>query len=93
MLSAPPARRAALFADDKGRTGDPFDPLKTGIDHVAFEVAGRAELDSRMNRLDRLAVSHSRVRAVGHSSFVSVQDPDGIQIELWLTITAQGRCA
>jgi hypothetical protein len=27
------------------------------------------------------------VREIGHSSFVSLEDPDGIQIELWLTIT------
>jgi len=29
-----------------GRTGDSFDPLRTGLDHVAFDVADRAELDS-----------------------------------------------
>lgn len=43
-----------------GRMGDSFDPLRTGLDHVAFEVADRAELDSWMARLDHLAVSHSR---------------------------------
>ena len=26
-------------------------------------------------------------RELGHSRFVSLEDPDGIQIELWLTIT------
>jgi glyoxylase I family protein len=70
-----------------GRTGDSFDPLRTGLDHVAFEVADRAEPDSWIARLDRLAVSHSPVRELAHSSFVSLQDPDGVQIELWLTIT------
>jgi catechol 2,3-dioxygenase-like lactoylglutathione lyase family enzyme len=76
-----------------GRTGDAFDPLRTGLDHVAFEVADRAELDSWIARLDHLAVSHSPVRELGHSSFVSLQDPDGIQIELWLTITPHSPAA
>jgi glyoxylase I family protein len=51
-----------------GRTGDAFDPLRTGLGHVAYEVAGRAELDSWIARLDHLAVSHSPVRELGHSS-------------------------
>lgn len=71
-----------------GRTGDSFDPLRTGLDHLAFEVTDRAELDSWTAHLDRLAVAHSPVRDLGHSTFVSLEDPDGIQIELWLTITA-----
>ena len=51
------------------RTGDAFDPLRTALDHVAFEVVDCAELDSWIARLDHLAVSHSPVRELGHSSF------------------------
>ena len=47
-----------------GRTGDAFDPLRTGLDHVAFEVVDRAELDSWIARLDHLAgVPFSGARA------------------------------
>ena len=70
-----------------GRSGDAFDPLRTGLDHIAFEVADRAEFGSWTANLDRLGVGHSPVRELGHASFVSLEDPDGIQIELWLTIT------
>jgi glyoxylase I family protein len=56
------------------RSGDAFDPRHTGIDHIAFEVA-------------ELGVAHSPVRELGHSCFVSLEDPDRVQIELWLTIT------
>jgi glyoxylase I family protein len=69
------------------RTGDAFDPRRTGLDHIAFEVADRAELTSWTAHLDALGVGHSPVRDLGHASFVSVEDPDGVQIELWLTIT------
>jgi len=74
------------LCNDAGRTGDSFDPLRTGMDHFALEVA-RAELDSRTAHLDHLGVAHSPVRELGHSSFLSLQDPDGIQIELRLTTT------
>jgi glyoxylase I family protein len=70
-----------------GRSGDAFDPLRTGLDHIAFEVTDRSELASWMTRLDRLGVDHSPMRELGHSAFVSLEDPDGVQIELWLTIT------
>jgi len=76
-----------------GRTGDAFDPLRTGLDHVAYEVADRAELDSWIARLDHRAVSHSPVRELGHLSFVSPRDPDGVQVELWLTITPHSPAA
>ncbi len=36
---------------------------------------------------DASPLSYSPVRELGHSSFVSLEDPDGVQIELWLTIT------
>jgi glyoxylase I family protein len=70
-----------------GRTCDSFDPSRTGLDHLAFEVANRTELGSWTAHLDLLGVARSPVRELGHSSFVSFEDPDGIQIELWLTIT------
>jgi catechol 2,3-dioxygenase-like lactoylglutathione lyase family enzyme len=75
------------LCEHRDRTGDSFDPLRTGLDHLALEVADRSELDSWMTHLDQLGVAHSPVRELGHSCFVSLQDPDGIQIELWLTIT------
>ena len=75
------------LCDHPGRSGDAFDPRRTGLDHIAFEVADHAELTSWMTHLDELGVAHSPLRELGHSRFVSLEDPDGIQIELWLTIT------
>jgi hypothetical protein len=53
----------------------------------ALEVADRAGLDSRTAHLGHLGIGRSPVRALGHSSFLSLQDPAGIQIELRLTTT------
>jgi glyoxylase I family protein len=86
LLHQPSGFLLSLCGHPSG-TGDAFDPRRTGLDHIAFEVAGRAELTAWMAHLDALGVGHSPVRELGHASFVSLEDPDGVQIELWLTIT------
>jgi len=70
----------------QGRSDDRFSPFRTGLDHVAFEVASQAALDGWMDHLDSEGVDHSPVRDLGHSRFVSFEDPDGIQLEIWLTL-------
>ena len=65
------------------RTGDLFDPQRTGLDHVALTVDGREALDAWAARLDEAGVEHSPVRDVGYAEFVSFCDPDGIAWELW----------
>ncbi|MGW7672703.1 VOC family protein [Streptomyces sp. NPDC054775] len=67
------------------RTADPFDPRRTGLDHVALAVGDEEELARWTLRLDGLGVAHSPTRRFGGSVFVSLEDPDGIQIELWAT--------
>lgn len=47
------------LCEHRDRTGDSFDPLRTGLDHVAFEVTARAELDSWVEHFDRLGIAHS----------------------------------
>jgi glyoxylase I family protein len=71
----------------------PFGLRRTGLDHIAFEVADRAELTSWIAHLDELGVAHSPVRELGYSCFVSLEDPDRVQIELWLTITPHSPAA
>ena len=64
------------------RSGDEFDPSRTGLDHFALAVAGRGALDEWTARLGGLGAAHSPVRDIGYAEFVSVFDPDGIQWEL-----------
>ncbi|MFF3916477.1 VOC family protein [Streptomyces sp. NPDC001852] len=67
------------------RSGDMFDPSRTGLDHVSLGVSDRAALHSWARHLDDLGVPHSPVRDAGHAEFISVADPDGIAWELWAT--------
>ena len=72
--------------DHPEKSGDRFVPARTGLDHLAFEVPEERGLDEWMANLDQLGVGHSPVRDLGNSKFISLEDPDGIQIELWHTI-------
>ena len=65
--------------------GDGFDERRNGLDHIAFAVADRADLDTWAAWLDEQGVEHSGVRDVtSPMPFATVvfRDPDHIQLEL-----------
>ena len=69
-----------------GNDGNQFDEARTGLDHVALNVASRAELDAWTRRLDELGIEHSGVRAADEPfpfATVVFRDPDNIQLELF----------
>lgn len=67
-----------------GNTGEPFDEARTGLDHVSFNAATRAELEAWVARLDQLGVGHSGIRELTEPfpfATVVFRDPDNIQLE------------
>jgi glyoxylase I family protein len=86
LLQHPESMFHVSLYNTDGRTGDRFSNLRTGLDHFALGVASDEELHSWIDHLDALDVDHSPVRDLGHARFVSLEDPDGVQIELWVTI-------
>ena len=72
---------------DKHETnqGERFDEGRTGLDHVAFHVADRAELDAWVEHFDRQGVPHSGIKEFTEPfpfAIVVFRDPDNIQLEL-----------
>ncbi|OBF29305.1 glyoxalase [Mycobacterium sp. ACS1612] len=69
-----------------GNDGRAFDEARTGLDHVGFNVASRAELEAWAAWLDELGVEHSGIRS-GDQPFpfatLVFRDPDNIQLELF----------
>ncbi len=65
-------------------SSEAFDHRRTGLDHLALKVSDQAELDAWIAHLDQLGVAHSPVRVLDLGRFVSLEDPDGIQLELWV---------
>jgi catechol-2,3-dioxygenase len=56
---------------------------RVGLDHVAFGVADRAELERWARRLDELGVAHGEIKDASYGSGLSFRDSDGIALELF----------
>jgi glyoxylase I family protein len=62
---------------------DPFDPRRRGLDHLAFSVASRDELEQWATDLTRAGVQHSGVIDVPPGGILNLKDPDGIALALF----------
>jgi glyoxylase I family protein len=62
----------------------PFDSVTTGLDHVSFAVAARADLDAAVDALDDAGIAHGEVIELSDAglAILSFQDPDDINLEL-----------
>ena len=60
-------------------SGEPFSEVRTGLDHIEFEVTSLDELAAWRGRLERAGVAHSGA----HDHIVTFRDPDNIQLELY----------
>ncbi len=65
-------------------SGEEFDPTRTGLDHVCFQVGDVNALAEWAGHLDRHRIENSGVYAMEGTPFflLTFDDPDGIQLEL-----------
>ena len=63
---------------------DRFDETRVGLDHLAFGVTDRAELDAWVAHFDSLGVTHTGVIEAHFGDTVVIRDPDNMQLELFL---------
>ncbi|AFC47902.1 MULTISPECIES: VOC family protein [Mycobacterium] len=59
-----------------------FDENRVGLDHIAFRLTTRDELDSAAAHLDDLGVTHEPIKDIGPSYILEFRDPDNIALEL-----------
>jgi len=70
---------------------DPFDETRVGLDHLAFGVADREELEVWSHRLTSAGVVHSPIAAANSIRGAAVlvfRDPDNIQLEFFFDPSA-----
>lgn len=67
-----------------GNDGSEFDERRVGLDHLAFNVATREELDGWLERLDQLGIAHSGITEQEPWDVLVCRDPDNIQLEFFL---------
>ena len=60
-----------------------FDPTMAGMDHVAFSVSTRDELDEWAARFDREGITHSGAIDIPTGGILNFKDPDGIALALF----------
>jgi catechol 2,3-dioxygenase-like lactoylglutathione lyase family enzyme len=75
------------LAQHRHGSQDLFDETRVGLDHLAFAVADRAELDGWATRLADLAVVHSPAvpaNSILGATVLVLRDPDNIQLEFFV---------
>ena len=61
---------------------DRFDEDRTGLDHLAFRLGSKSELDAAAAHLDSLGVAHEPIKDIGVMYILEFRDPDNIALEL-----------
>jgi glyoxylase I family protein len=72
-----------LHTHPDGGADEPFDERRSGLDHVAFACADRAELEQWAAKLDDLGIKHGGIKDAHYGSGVSFRDPDNIALEFF----------
>src|SRR5687767_8623129 len=67
-----------------GKSDGPFDEFRTGLDHFAFTVSSRDELEAWEAELTKKNVSFSPIAETPIGTVIVFRDPDNIQLEFWL---------
>jgi glyoxylase I family protein len=61
---------------------DPFDEDRTGLDHLAFPLESKAELEAAAAHLDTLGIAHEPIKDIAVMYILEFRDPDNIALEL-----------
>ena len=66
-----------------GSENQTFDARRRGLDHLAFTVTSRDQLDEWAARLTAAGVAHSGPLEIGPGAIMNFKDPDGISLALF----------
>ena len=66
-----------------GGSGDTFDPGRTGLDHIAFGVNSRDDLETWQKRFDEMGITYTPIVDVPYGHVLNFKDPDNIALELF----------
>jgi glyoxylase I family protein len=86
MLMRPGTHVHLGLDSHEANAGEPFAPHRTGLDHLAFMIISRADLEAWHHHLTGRGVECSDVRdvAIGSvsASLFTFTDPDGVALEM-----------
>ncbi|MEX0875666.1 MAG: VOC family protein [Actinomycetota bacterium] len=64
-------------------TSEKFSEFRPGLDHLAFAVSSRADLEQCEARLNELGIKHGGIVDASYGSGLSFRDPDNIALEFF----------
>jgi glyoxylase I family protein len=73
----------SLTGHGRRASGDGFSEFRTGMDHLAFSVSNRAELEAWKARFEQHGVEHSEIKPSLVGDMIAFRDPDNIAFELY----------
>jgi catechol 2,3-dioxygenase-like lactoylglutathione lyase family enzyme len=62
---------------------DVFDEFRTGLDHIAFGVSNRGEIEAWFDHFTSLGVECSEPLEFGPCVVLTFRDPDNVQLEIF----------
>ncbi len=83
LLIHPATATIVEFQQHDANRGEPFDPARTGFDHMGFKVDDPAELDVWQRHFEEHGVIFTPVVHRDYGSVLTFKDPDGIQFEMF----------
>lgn len=86
LLMDPVSGIAIGLHHHEANPGEPYHESRTGLDHIAFGVSSRGDLDTWAAWLDEIGVAHSGVIDTTNPipySVIVFRDPDNLQLELF----------
>ena len=83
LLADPEWRLIIVLHRHDGNEGERFAETRTGLDHVGFSVASRADLEAWQRHLQEVGVTQSPIADTPYGSILVFRDPDNIQLELF----------
>jgi glyoxylase I family protein len=64
----------------------PFSEFRTGLDHIAFTVSTRSDLEAWQVELGDKGIEFSPISETPIGTVITLRDPDNIQLELWVPL-------
>jgi len=83
ILGSPSSRLQIGLVQHSRTDQHRFDPTTVGLDHAAWSVESRDELDAWARELESKGVEHSPVVDLGPIAILNFKDPDGIALSLF----------
>ena len=84
VLACPSSGWVVGVREYQGRDHDRFDEFRTGLDHFAFGVSSRGELEAWQDELEARGIQYSPIAETPIGQVIAFRDPDNIQLEFWL---------